>query len=145
MENKNYYEKLMEKYEKWEDLVKDLIIDRLEDYKNVSVYACDLAYTLFENENIDGSFTCSTYWSKELIKKYFDDFATLYDEFIFNMGNENAINVFEEPEKFIVIMLLECSNMLIGQLEFTHKNYDKQIKLDNKTINKIIKELKGVK
>lgn len=31
------------------------IIERLKDYKNCDIYGSDLAYTLFEGENANGS------------------------------------------------------------------------------------------
>lgn len=140
MENKNYYENLMEKYENWKDLVKDLIIDRLENYKNDKVYLCDLAYTLFESENIDGSFTYSYYWSKELIKKYWNEFSEIYENYIWNVGKENSVNCLEEPERFVVIMLLEQAQNLLSNYDndFINDNWNEEIKLNNSNIKKII-------
>lgn len=136
---KNYYEELMKKYDSFEDLVKDLIIERLENYKGQKVYVCDLACTLFEGENIDESFTYSTYWSKELIKKYFDEFSYLYDEYIADCGKENSINVFDEPEKFIVIMLLEQAQTLLSNYDndFINDNWNNEIELNDENIKKI--------
>ena len=143
MKNKNCYEELMEKYESWEDLVKDLIKERLEDYKGQKIYTCDLASTLFEGENVDGSFTYSTYWSKELIKKYFDEFSYIYDEYIANCGKENSINLLAEPEEFIVIMLLEQANILINcSNDFINDNWDNEIELNDENIKKIVESLK---
>lgn len=143
MENKNYYEELMEKYENWEDLVKDLIIDRLEDYKSSKVYLCDLGYTLFEKENIDGSFTYNYYWSKELIKKYWDDFSELWENYLFSVGQDNNFNVFDNPEKFVVIMLLEQAQNLLSNYDndFINDNWNEEIELNNSNIKKIIESL----
>ena len=142
---KNYYEELMEKYENWKDLVKDLIIERLEDHKGEDVYLCDLAYILFEGENIDGSFTYSTYWSKELVKKYFDDFDELYENYIFNMGNENSINIFDEPERFIIIMLLEQASELLSNYDndFINNNWNDEITLNSENIQEIKESLEA--
>jgi hypothetical protein len=139
--NKHWVEELMDTYESWEDLVKDLIIDRLEQYKDQKIYACDLGYKLFEGENVDGSFTYSTYWSIELIHKYWDDFGDLYENFV-NMTGCN-LNPFESAEAFVVNMLLEQSNKIIGNLDYIIKHWDNEIILDKKTINKIVKELKN--
>lgn len=140
--DKNYYEELMEKYDNWKDLVKDLIIERLDNYKGGSYYLCDLSYILFESENIDGSFTYSTYWSKELIKKYWDDFNELYENYIFNYGETN-FNLFDEPEKFVVIMLLEQASSLLSNYHnnFINKHWDDKIILNQRNINSIIKSM----
>lgn len=144
MENdKNYYEQLMDTYNEWKDLVKDLIKERLYNYEGQECYICDLAYTLFEGENIDGSFTYSYYWSKELIRKYWDDFSEIYDEFIAECGKENSINVLEEPEKFVVIMLLEQASQLLSNYDnkFIEDNWNNEIVLNKKNIKEIIKSL----
>lgn len=138
---KNYYEELMEKYENWEDLVKDLIKDRLKDYKDNSYYGCDLAYQLFEGENIDCSFTYSVYWSKQLIIKYWEDFDTLYEEYLWSMGNENVINILESPERFVVIMLLEQASQILSKNEFIENNWNEEIELNDENIKEIVKEL----
>lgn len=139
---KDYYEELMDKYYSWKDLVKDLIIERLEDYKDTEHYLCDLAYTLFEGENIDGSFTYSFYWSKELIKKYWNDFADLWEEYKFSVGETN-INIFDEPEKFVVIMLLEQASQLLSNYnnKFINDNWNEEITLNDENIKKIKESL----
>jgi hypothetical protein len=143
MDDKNYYEKLMEEYDTWEDLVKDLIIERLNEREGYFYYLCDLAYTLFEGENVDGSFTYSTYWSKELIKHYWDEFGEIYDNYIWSVGNESSINVLEEPEKFVVVMLLEQAQTLLSNYdnEFIEDNWNEEIELTKENINKIIESM----
>lgn len=142
-EDKHWVEVLIEKYDTWEDLVKDLIKDRLWDYENNSYYGCDLGYQLFEGENVDGSFTYSTYWSKELVKTYWDELGEIYDNYIWNVGSENSINVLDEPEKFIVVMLLEKSNDILGRLQFINDNWDNEIELNKENIETIISQLGG--
>ena len=41
---------------------------------------CDLAYTLFEGENADGSVLYNTYKAKEFIKENFDLFGDLNEQ-----------------------------------------------------------------
>lgn len=141
MEEKNYYEELMEKYDNWEDLVKSLIEVRLEDYRGNSYYGCDLAYTLFEEENINGSFTYSTYWSKQLIFKYWNELAEIYSEYLDNLGIENAINILGEEEKFIVIMLLEQANDILSKNNFIDENWNNEFELNDENIKKIIESM----
>lgn len=137
--DKHWVEELMDTYESWEDLVKDLIEEKLDQYKDQSIYGCDLGYKLFEGENVDGSFTYSTYWSIEIIHKYWYDFGEIY-EYYKNMTGSD-LNPFESAESFVVIMLLEESQKLIGGLDYVVKHWDDKITLNQKTINKIVKEL----
>ena len=55
-----------------EDIIKR-IIDKLYDYEGSEFYGADLAYSLFEGENIDGSFTYNSYEAKEWIRDNFDE------------------------------------------------------------------------
>ena len=133
--NKDYYEELMDKYYTWKELVIDLIRDKLDNYKDTSNYGCDLAYTLFEGENVDGSMTYSTYWSVELIRKYWDDFADIYQEFVDNTGS--SLNPFDSDESFVVVMLLEEAQNILSQCKTIDDNWNDKFTLDEKTIKKI--------
>lgn len=136
--NKDYYEEIMDNHETWRELVVDLIRDKLDEYKGMQEYGCDLAYKLFEEENVNGSFTCSHYWSRELIKKYWDDFAELNEEYKANFGE--FLNPFED-EKFVVIMLLKEAQNILSQCKTIDDNWNDKFTLDEKKIKKINKEL----
>ena len=86
--------------------LKETIIDRLNDYKNTTVYGCDLAYTLFESENTNSSVLCNTYLTKEFIKENFDLFGDLV-EYV-NDNLDMKLNPFTEPENAHVILMLEA-------------------------------------
>lgn len=145
MEEKNYYEELIKKYDSWKNLVKNLIIERLEEYIGTNCYICVLADTLFEGENIDGSFTYSTYWSKELIKKYWDEFDEMWGDYLIDVGQENNFNIFSKPEKFIVLMLLEQAKNLLSNYknDFINDNWDNKVELNSENIKKIIESLEA--
>lgn len=122
------------------DILNDLI-DKLYDYEGGCYYACDLAYTLFECYNIDGSVTYSTYNAKEWIKKHFDELGEVVEEIKFNLGSEFVPNIFEEPEKFMVVIYLEVASSLLSQCKFIDDNWNNEIELTNENIEKIKKEL----
>lgn len=119
------------------------IIARLEDYEGANIYGADLAYTLFEGENVDGSFTYNSYEAKEWIKKYYDDIAEVYDELKFSFGEEYIakLNMFENPEAFMVIIILESANYILGRCKFVEDNWNEKIELTKKNIKKIQNEL----
>ena len=119
------------------------IKDHLYNYEDCEVYACDLAYTIFEGENIDGSYTYSTYEAKEWIKKYWEDIGEVVEEIKFQLGSECIPNVFEEPEKFQVVIVLEGANYILSQSEFIDDKWNDKIILTKKNIKKIISQLKN--
>lgn len=120
------------------------IIDRLYDYEDVKVYGTDLAYTLFESENIDGTFTYSSYEAKEWIKNNFDELGEVWEELRFQFGVDylNNYNLFEDPEKFMVLVILESAGYILGQCKTVQDNWDNEMILTKENIKKIEKELK---
>lgn len=125
------------------DIIKR-IIDRLYDYEDTKVYACDLAYSLFESENIDGTFTYSSYEAKEWIKNNFDEIGEVWEELKFQFGSEYLMdfNPFDNPEKFMVLVILESASYILGQCKTVQNNWDNEMTLTKENIKKIEKELK---
>lgn len=119
--------------------LKATIKDRLNDYSSNSYYACDLAYTLFESENVNGSVLCNTYQTKEFIKANFDLFGDLVEYVEQNMGM--TLNPFNEPEKAHVILLLEASQSVLSKLPYIDKNWNDKIELNQRTIKTLCKQL----
>lgn len=128
METKTFYTDL-----------RNTIIDRLNDYKNTDVYGCELAYTLFERENANGSVLCNTYKTKEFIKENFDLFADLSEYYKDNFGE--SLDVFGEPEKAHVILLLESAQMVLSNLDTINEFWNDSKELTEELINAIIEEL----
>ena len=120
--------------------LKETIIDRLNDYKNTTVYGCDLAYTLFEGENVNGAVLFSTYLTKEFIKENFDLFGDLL-EYV-NDNFDMKLNPFTEPEKAHVILMTEASQSLLSQLDFISDYWNEELKLTDEVIKEITDQLR---
>ena len=118
--------------------LKKTIIDRLNDYKNTTVYGCDLAYTLFESENVDGTVLFSTYLTKEFIKENFDLFGDLV-EYVDNF--DMKLNPFTEPEKVHVILMIEASQNLLSKLDFINDYWDEKIELNSEVIEVLTQQI----
>ena len=133
-----------------ENSVKDYVIealkDKLNDYEGLECYGCDLAYTLYEGENADGVIFYSTYESKEWIKKYFEDLDEIIEELNFQFGTEymSKFNPFSEPDRFVLIVVIEVASYLLGCCKTVEKNWNSQFKLTKSKINKIIEELEEI-
>jgi len=119
--------------------LKSTIIDRLNDYAGGNYYACDLSYTLFESENINGSVFCNTYKTKEFIKANFDLFGDLVAYCKDNL--DMVLNPFQEPEKAHVFLLLEASQSLLSQCKLIDENWNNEIELTDKVIKKLTKQI----
>ena len=128
METKNFYTDL-----------RNTIIDRLNDYKNTDVYGSELAYTLFEGENANGSVLCNAYLTKEFIKNHFDLFAEFSEYYKYNFGE--SLDIFAEPEKAHVILLLEAAQMVLSNLNTVNEFWNESKELTQELINSIVEEL----
>lgn len=118
---------------------KQIIIDRLNDYKGTTTYGCDLAYKLFEGENANGSVLCNTYATKEFIKENFDLFGDLVELVKNNTGE--ILNPFLEPEKAHVILYLEAAYSILSKVDFIEKKWDKNMTLTEKAIKTISRQI----
>ena len=119
--------------------LRNTIIDRLNDYKGSNLYGSDLAYTLFEEENANGSVLCNTYLTKEFIKNNFDLFADFSEYYKDNFGE--SLDIFAEPEKAHVILLLESASIVLSQLETVNEFWNDSKELTEELINSIVEEL----
>ena len=113
----------------------ETIIDRLNDYKNTNFYGCDLACTLFEGENANGSVLCNTYQTKEFIKENFDLFGDLVEYMQDNMNI--VLNPLLEPEKAHVWLLLEASQSILSKLHTIDKFWNDEKELTPKLIKQL--------
>lgn len=123
------------------DYCKDFIIDNLPDYLGINVYGCDLGYIITEGINADGSCTYSTYEAKEYLKFWWDEAADYFQYEKDNFG-ENLHNPFENPEAYMVCMVIEGVNSLLSKSKFIENNWNNNIKLTEKNIDRIIREIK---
>lgn len=114
------------------------IKDKLEDYKDQELNACDLAFILFESENVNGSYDCNRWAAEGWINEYFDelgDEVKLYKE---EWGE--MLNPFDDPEKFQVIITINVADRLCSSNSYITKHWDEMITLDGETIKAINKD-----
>ena len=122
--------------------LKSQIIERLNDYKGVNTYLCDLSVLLFESENVNGSVFCNTYKTKEFIKENFDLFGQLVEYVKDDMGI--TLNPFNEPEKAHVWLLLEVSQSLLSQCKTVDEFWNDEKEINDELINSITEELNSL-
>ena len=89
------------------DLEKDVLermIDALGDLEGRDGYISDLAFTLFEGENLDGTMTYSTYKAEQWIAAHFHDLADVVEDLAVDWGI--TPNPFSNPEVFMLQVVL---------------------------------------
>lgn len=130
--------------ESYTEYCRNFIIDNLNGYEGQSIYMCDLAHTITEGINVDGSATYSTYEAKEYIKEWWDDAADFYEYCKFEFG-ECPHNPFEKPEAFHCLMIIEGVAHLLSQCDTVGgDNWNEEIELTEEIINTILEELAEV-
>lgn len=131
--------------ENFTKIIKDWLIDELEDYKgqNKEVYPEDLGYELTKYINEDGSVDYSAWQASEFIKENFYMFGDLVEYVKDNYDMD--LNPMLEPEKAEVIAYIEGVNQLLNSVKAIEKAAEEseyeQIILTDELIDEIIKEL----
>ena len=121
--------------------VKEEIEIRLKDLAGNNVYLEELGYGLFENENINGTYSYNRYDSIQWIKDYFEELDEVVEEYDDEFGY-SVPNPFSEPEKFQLIIILYISNKLVyNALCNTDLDIYSEVELTNDIINTILEVL----
>lgn len=129
------------------EFVKGEIIERLEDLKGYeeSHYICDLGYTLFESENVNGAYFCSNYTAKKWVNKNFEHIREIAEEIKFQFGadyaNKVLLDVFNDSDRLIVVIVLEVASYLISRCNTADKYWNDEITLTDEILNNLIEEI----
>ena len=126
----------MNSLEKW---VMQEMMWHLEDLEGQVVYGCDLAFTLFESENVTGSYTCNTHESRQWIKEYWDYLGEVVEDYEFNYG-EVPTNPFKNAEVFQMQIILHMASNLVSKSDYIEEHWDEEIELTEETIKQIVSE-----
>lgn len=133
----------MEELKSYVEYVKDFIVDNLPEYEGKEVYACDLAYTITEGINVDGSATYSRQKAVDYIKEWFDEAAEVYQYQVENYGQASQ-NPFENPEAWMVCMIIEGVSAVFSQCTVIDDNWNNEIELTEEIIKTILEEVQEV-
>lgn len=121
--------------------VAEQLADKLSNYEGQFIYGSDLAFTLFESENIDGSITYNKYKAKEWIKKHFDELGEVVERMQAEWDYNAGVDIFDNPEKFMVSVYLWVASEICGTLETVGDFLTNGEELTAELIEKITEEL----
>ena len=127
------------------DLEKDVLermIDHLDDLEGRDGYVSELAFTLFEGENINGSMTYSTCEAEQWIAEHFHDLADVVEDMVADW--DITPNPFNNPEAFMVQVVLYLAEQLVYESAYLRRGCDEEeidaITYDEETIALIRRE-----
>lgn len=87
------------------------MIDALDVMEGRDGYVSELAFALFESENVEGSMTYSTYKAEQWIAEHFRDLADVVEEIKCEWNI--TPNPFSNPEAFMVQVVLFLAGNLV--------------------------------
>lgn len=120
--------------------VLERMIDALEGMEGRDGYVSDLAFTLFEAENIDGSMTCSRWKAEQWIAEHFHDLADVVEDMAADWGI--TPNPFSNPEVFMIQVVLYLAESLVYESDYLLRERDETdaITYDAETVALIRRE-----
>jgi hypothetical protein len=126
---------------------KDYIKDNIEALEDSDVYGSELALSICEDDNANGTMTYSTKEAEQYIKEWWDDCTEFYEYAVFNFGDDYAtknLNVFADSEKFMFMMVFEGIGFLLSRVSIIDENWNDEFTLDRDTIDTILKEINEI-
>lgn len=124
------------------DFVIDVLEDQLDEYEDSTIYGGDLAYTLLEPYNIDGTYTYDTYAAMGWVTLHFEEISDIIIEM--KKTGFCPVDVFDNPEAFQVQIMLFVAGDLLGQCDTVNEFWNDEIILEKNIIDKIKDELENL-
>lgn len=115
----------------------DYIKDTLPDYEGETVYGSDLCATITEGPNANGIYENDS-WG--FISKHINDARDEYEYEKDNFG-EVLHNPFEDPDAFVVCMLINTVEGVLSQVPLVDENWNDEFELTKENIDAILKAL----
>lgn len=115
----------------------DYIKDTLPTFEGQSVYGCDLASVLTEMPNTNGIYEEDS-WG--FIASHITDARDEYDYEKENFG-EVLHNPFENPDAFVVCMLINVVEEVLADCPTVQENWDVCFELTSDIIQRILSEI----
>ena len=109
---------------KLEKDVLERMIDHLDDLEGRDGYVSELAFTLFEAENINGSMTFSTCKAEQWIAEHFHDLADVVEDMAADW--DITPNPFNNPETFMVQVVLYLAEQLVYESAYLRRGCDEE-------------------
>lgn len=125
--------------------VKDYLIDKLEEIKgqNEEEYGCEIS-SLLMIEDFGNECIIDNYNDIQWIGDNFSDLGEIVEEIKFQLGSDNIPNVFDESEKFRLLVYSEVASYLLSECKYIDENWNDNIVLTDEAIEIIQKQLEEI-
>lgn len=114
---------------------RDYIKGNIHDYVGQVHYGSDLPFVITQGPNADGTLTYSRYEAMEYLREWWWDCADYYDWSMDNFGSVR--NPFDNPEAYMVCMVIEGVNILMSQCPDIDNNWNDDFELTKEIADRI--------
>lgn len=125
------------------EFCRNYILDNLRKYKDTKHYACDLGYDLTEKINKNRGLIETTDLSFDYLKEWLREASEYWEYEKFNFGR-NYINPFDDPEGYIICMVIQGVNCMLAKCKFINDKWNDEIVLTARNINKIERQVEDL-
>ncbi len=129
--------------ESYFDYCKRHLLELLDAYIGTSHYACDLGYCLCEEENANGTLTFSRNRAMKYLQAWWFDCGD-YWEFEKDNFGEHPHNPFDNPEAFMVCMVIHGVDNILSQCRPINEAWNDTITLSDEFVAELKKEIEEV-
>ena len=111
--------------------------------QNEETYGCDIS-NLLMIEDLENQCILDNYNDIKWIGDNFSDLGEILEEIKFQLGSDNIPNVFDEPEKFRLLVYSEVASYLLSDCKYIDENWNDNIVLTDEAIEIIQKQLEEI-
>ena len=129
--------------EKYVDYVKNFIKDNLYRLENKSIYGGNISFFITEIVDLEETATFDKLQAMQYIKEWFFVAAEIYNYEI-QTYKEIRVHPFKNPEKYMVLMLVEGVAKIIDNCKFIKECWNEEIVLTTDVIDSILAEVDKV-
>lgn len=122
--------------ESFNEYCKNYILENLGNYEGQSVYGSEVGYTITQSPNVDGTLTYSNHEAIEYLREWWYDAGEYWEYEKDNFG-ENLHNPFENPEAYMVCMVIEGVNSILSDCPIVEENWNDKFELTEDAIASI--------
>ena len=122
---------------------KEHIAEKIYDFVGSTYYGADFAYELTQYENTNGTLTFSRKAAQEQLGEWWLDCGDYWEYEKDNFG-EHLHNPFDEPEAYMVCMVIEGCASLLGQTEALQEVWNDKFELTQELADKIVEQVNEI-
>lgn len=124
---------------KFWDLMRDVLFDRLDEYRDLSFYGAELAIKLCLNDNMDGCFIIDTEGAKKFIFDNWDISGDVIQDYTLDFGERlpERLDPFSNPCGFTYLMEEYAFRELLYDVPVIDDNWNDEFELTEKNIDEI--------